>query len=135
LGFIGADEGRTEMIPTEKIIKRLKSQIAVCKEIDSDWISITVGTAKRILELISGNEKKVKVDLEGGWPHWWFVCDECHIQIGSCDRYCRQCGGLLDWEGVRMNETTRDHAEGDAGGLPDARSGHHDDVHKGAGGD
>ena len=92
------------MIPTEKIIKRLKSQIAVCKEIDSDWITITVGTAKRILELIEGKEKTAKVEVEGGWPNWWYVCEDCHTQVGSCDRYCRECGGLLLWESVGTKE-------------------------------
>lgn len=123
------------MIPTEKIIKRLKSQIAVCHEIDSDWISITVGTAKRILELITCEEKTARVKLEGGWPSWWFVCGECHTQVGSCDKYCRQCGIKLDWRGVMIIEKAGNFAEGDAGGLPDARSGHPDDVHEGAGGD
>ena len=107
------------MIPTEKIIKQLKSQIAVCNEIDDDWILITVGMAKRILELI-GKTKKAKVETDGGWPSWWFVCGECHTQVGRCDKYCRQCGLMLDWEGVRIGEKTRDHAEGDVGGLSDS---------------
>ena len=44
------------MISKEKVIKRIQAQIAVCKEIDSDWISLTVGTGKRILELLDEPE-------------------------------------------------------------------------------
>ena len=40
------------MIEKEKVIKRINSQIAVCNEIDSDWIHLTVETGTRILELI-----------------------------------------------------------------------------------
>lgn len=48
----------------EKVITRLKSQIAVCKEIDSDFITLTVGTEKRILELI--DEEEIS-DYENGF--------------------------------------------------------------------
>lgn len=44
------------MIAKEKVIKRIQAQIELCKEIDSDWISLTVGTGKRILELLDGPE-------------------------------------------------------------------------------
>ena len=52
------------MITKEKVISRIEAQIALCKEIDSDWMSLTVGTGKRILELI--REK----------PHQ-ILCKEC----------------------------------------------------------
>lgn len=45
-------EGALRVIDRKKVIQRIKSQIEVCKEIESDWISLTVGTGKRILELI-----------------------------------------------------------------------------------
>ena len=40
------------MITKDKVIRRIQRQIAICKELDSDWISLTVGTGKRILELL-----------------------------------------------------------------------------------
>ena len=57
-------EGEQTMITREKVIKRIKAQIAVCKEIDSDFISLTVGTGKRILELI---DEENESDYENGF--------------------------------------------------------------------
>ena len=64
------------LIEKEKVIKRIKAQIAVCKEIDSDWISLTVGTGKRILELLDGPEV--------------VRCKDCHYGIRSSkdDIFC-----------------------------------------------
>ena len=62
--YAGEGEVRNDMIETDKIIRRLEEQIAVCKENDSDWITITVGMAKRILEEM--DEKPAEVDVEGG---------------------------------------------------------------------
>ena len=55
------------MISKEKVIKRIEAQIAVCKEIDSDWISLTVGTGKRILELFREADKEAEADYENGY--------------------------------------------------------------------
>ena len=52
------------MITKEKVIKRIKRQIAICKGIDSDFITLTVGTGKRILELI---DAEVESDYENGF--------------------------------------------------------------------
>ena len=53
------------MITKEQVVKRIKRQIEGCKEIDSDWMSLTVGTGKRILELLEEQdeqeEKKIKM--------------------------------------------------------------------------
>ena len=59
--------GSKKMISIEKIIKRIETQIAVCKEIDSDWISLTVGTGKRIIELLEEAGKEVESDYENGF--------------------------------------------------------------------
>lgn len=55
------------MIEREKVISRIKAQIAVCKEIDSDFISLTVGTGKRILELLDESGKEDPADYENGF--------------------------------------------------------------------
>ena len=55
------------MIELEKVISRIKAQIAVCKEIDSDFISLTVGTGKRILELLDEAGKEEPADYENGF--------------------------------------------------------------------
>ena len=91
------------MIQTEKIIQRLKLQIAVCHEIDDDWIQITVGTAKRILQLIE-RRTPVEAEPEGSNRSWWYVCGECHSLIGGHDGYCRTCGREIKWEGTGIKE-------------------------------
>ena len=48
----------------EKVIQRIESQIAVCKEIESDWISLTVGQGRRILELLN---EEAESDYENGF--------------------------------------------------------------------
>ena len=52
------------MITKEKVIRRIESQIAVCREIDSDFITMTVGTGKRIIELLNEEEE---TDYENGF--------------------------------------------------------------------
>ena len=46
--------------------------------------------------------KEAEVEIEGGWPEWWFVCGECHVQVSSMDIYCGTCGRRLDWSGVYL---------------------------------
>jgi hypothetical protein len=55
------------MIEREKVISRINAQIAVCKEIDSDFISLTVETGKRILELLDESGKEDPADYENGF--------------------------------------------------------------------
>ncbi|MBP5725488.1 MAG: hypothetical protein J6Y48_00280 [Clostridia bacterium] len=54
------------MITKDKVIRRIQNQIAICKELDSDWISLTVGTGKRILELLD-DAVEVEEDYENGF--------------------------------------------------------------------
>ena len=54
------------MITKDKVIRRIQRQIAICKELDSDWISLTVGTGKRILELLD-DAVEVEEDYENGF--------------------------------------------------------------------
>lgn len=55
------------MISREKVIQRIKAQITLCKEIDYDFITLTVGTGKRILELLDEAGKEVESDYENGF--------------------------------------------------------------------
>ena len=91
------------MTDNEKVIQRLNSQIALCKRDDSDWISMTVWDAKKILKLIEGR-KPIEAEMEGGYPSWWYVCGECHSLIGSYDKYCRICGRELLWDQIGGKE-------------------------------
>lgn len=55
------------MITRDKVISRIKAQIAVCKEVNYDFITLTVGTGKRILELLDEAGKEVESDYENGF--------------------------------------------------------------------
>ena len=63
---------------------------------------IPVETAKKILELIK--ENTAEVEIEGGGTYW-FVCGECRVTVGSKDKYCRECGRRLIWDGVYLKAT------------------------------
>ena len=88
------------MLPKEKVIRRIEKQIEHCKEVDSDWISLTVETGRSILALI-GEREPVAAEIEGGgngFGSWWYVCGECHGTIDRNDKYCRHCGRGLLWD-------------------------------------
>ena len=89
------------MIPKEKVIKRIQAQIAVCKEIDSDWISLTVGTGKRILELLDEKTVKPLLVREGRNKYYnYYHCSGCDEEICYEQNYCSECGGMIDWSSV-----------------------------------
>ena len=44
------------MIDTKKLIKRLKTQLAVADHLQSDWVYITKNEAKRCLELAEAED-------------------------------------------------------------------------------
>ena len=43
-------------------------------------------------------EIPIKPDAEGGYPSWWYVCGECHGEIGNGDSYCKHCGQKVLWD-------------------------------------
>ena len=86
------------MKDTKNLVKRLKSQIAAAKEVDGDFAYITIGDAKRILRMLE-RSRTVKAEPEGGGKSWWYVCSECHGNIGRWDRYCKNCGGEVERDG------------------------------------
>ena len=40
----------------------------------------------------------VKREIEGGNISYFFVCEECHGQVGGTDGFCRHCGHPLEDE-------------------------------------
>jgi hypothetical protein len=46
------------MVDTQKLIQRLQTQIAIAKEIDSSFISMTIGTAKKVVSALKECERK-----------------------------------------------------------------------------
>ena len=41
-------------------------------------------------------------EIEGGSVTWWWVCGECHGDVGSRDKYCRHCGREIAWDEVQL---------------------------------
>lgn len=86
----------------EKLIKHLKTQIAVSDGMDSEFVYITKNEAKKCLELAEAEDillvPPVHTELEGGGHSWWYVCGECHTAIDNSDKYCRQCGRRIRWD-------------------------------------
>lgn len=46
----------------------------------------------------------VETEIEGGGSTWWYVCRECHTAVDHVDRFCRQCGRPLKWDGKTSEE-------------------------------
>lgn len=86
----------------EKLIKHLKTQLAVADSIDSEFVYITKNEAKKCLELALAEETLLSppthMELEGGGHTWWYVCGECHGAIDNCDSFCRHCGRKVKWD-------------------------------------
>lgn len=74
------------------------------KEPQASYISWKIaellGKAAKQIE----GRKKVHAEIEGGGATWFFVCDECHTAIDTYDKFCRQCGGEIIWEGEGEDE-------------------------------
>ena len=87
----------------ETLIKHLKTQLKLSVE-DSDWVYITKNEAKKCLELAEAEDILLSAptheELEGGGHSWWYVCGECHSTLDSSDRFCRQCGRKVNWDGL-----------------------------------
>ena len=47
----------------------------------------------------NSSEKPVPAEIEGGGHNWWYVCGECHTTISSGDKFCRECGRAVKWNG------------------------------------
>ena len=88
------------MIPKEKVIKRIQTQISVCKEIDSDWISLTVSTGKRILELLEEQEPIVPTLVREGQNKYYnyYRCPICDEDLYYEQKYCSECGKAVKWD-------------------------------------
>lgn len=43
--------------------------------------------------------ENVEPEFEGGGHSWWWVCGECRTMIDERDKFCRECGRRLKWDG------------------------------------
>ena len=87
----------------ETLIKHLNTQLNLSVE-DSDWVYITKNEAKKCLELAQAEDILLSppehAELEGGGHSLWYVCGDCHGEIGSNDSYCKHCGRKVKWDGL-----------------------------------
>ena len=61
------------------------------------------GLHKAARELSALNESTSPVMHFGtrpdGTDYRWYTCDCCNVRISVGDRYCRNCGNRIDWNG------------------------------------
>lgn len=90
------------MIDREKTIDNLEQQIRWIRDIEchkfAGWLHAVMAMedAIRLLK----EQEPVEPEMEGGGSEgssWWFVCSECHTNIGPYDHYCRECGRKIKW--------------------------------------
>ena len=62
-----------------------------------DWLMLCDEIRKALdqLEIREPREPKEK-EIEGGGVTWWYVCPECHGDVGAEDKECRHCGQPLE---------------------------------------
>lgn len=83
------------MTDRERVVKTLDTQIAVAKEIRSDFVRLIVDEAKTILELLKLQEPTRKVNENGqilscGNCGAWFIVQK--------QKYCHECGQAVKWD-------------------------------------
>lgn len=92
----------------EKVIKALEicfNPTGKCKECPYDELgeipNCTKAVGKDALELLKAWDP-LAPEIEGGSVTWWWVCGECHGEVGSRDKYCRHCGREIAWDEVQL---------------------------------
>ena len=108
------------IVHMDRLLKHLRTQIAVAKSLDSQFVYITINEAKKCLELAEAEDvimkmlneqaeqEAVKPVFEEQTGRIW-LCGNCGTYVGfedndpndpnEFDKYCRECGKLVLWEG------------------------------------
>lgn len=85
------------MTENEKIAIEIKARIA---ESNSDFITLTKGKGRKILEILN---RLVPAEPErensGSGMTWWNICGACKTAINPNDKYCHECGRAILWTG------------------------------------
>ena len=90
----------------KRLVKSLESGIATAKGVDGDFVYITVGDAKRILQMIEEKEPKKVYDMKINGHRVSGFCPGCgcrldgDIRIGNLNNvmnFCSLCGQSLKW--------------------------------------
>ena len=92
---------------TEKLEQHLAAGIEVAKGVNSDFVYITVGDAKRVLRLIGAREPKIVQGLKLSGHRVTGYCPNCTRRIDRDERlgrfceptnFCPTCGQAIKWE-------------------------------------
>ena len=98
----------------EKLQEQLKAmegiymQIAkAVRETDPEHSFRTFGMAETCRKAAEEMErlKPAEIEIEGGGTTWWHVCSECRTNVDTGDKFCRNCGRPLTWEGTTSGNT------------------------------
>ena len=84
------------MTEAEKIKHKLEVQLAVSDTIDSDFVVVSKGNAKKLIVFLA-EQQPVPAELEGGGANWWDVCGNCHTTIIRNYKFCPECGRGILW--------------------------------------
>ena len=91
----------------EHLEKHLASGIATAKGVDGDFVYITVGDAKRIIQMINEREPKTVNDMQqlrkNGLSGWCPNCKRALDQISFAifreeTHFCPSCGQAVKWD-------------------------------------
>lgn len=91
----------------DRLKKRLERGIATAKGVDGDFVYITIGDAKRILQMIEEREPKTVDDMQqlrktglSGWcPNCKRALDQIRFAIFREEtHFCPTCGQAVKWE-------------------------------------
>lgn len=89
-----------EKVVTDNAVRGLQSAI----EISGALVHLRKEHAKAILELLKEQEaiepKKAPFpDASRANGSWYYICGACSRPIDPIDKYCRECGRPVLWEG------------------------------------
>ena len=86
-------------MPTEleMLIITLQNRIDEARNKGTKVTTVFISTLSKCLKMAK-EQKPVEAELEGGGSTWWYVCGECHGEIGRGDAYCKHCGRRQIWD-------------------------------------
>lgn len=88
-------------------LKRFAKEVAKQRDLDIKEIEFDVKDSEKLrgykdvwmtVKMKEKEEKDgVEPELEGGEPHWFFVCGECHTLLNRGQEKCPECGRRILW--------------------------------------
>ena len=82
-----------------RLLARMEFAIVMATEAKTPFVALNKEDAEDLYRILKENTAEVEID---GGGTYWFVCGECRTAVGSKDKYCRECGRRLIWDGVYL---------------------------------